>query len=64
MKPYLITADDWGYDEYNSCLIVAETEERALEIARDKFFIDTQKLKAEVVNLDSEKVIISSFNAG
>lgn len=64
MKSYLITANNWDYDEYTSCVIVAETEERALEMARDKFFIDTQKLKAEVVSLDSEKVIITSFNAG
>lgn len=64
MKSYLITTNYWDYDLYDSCVVVAETKERALEIAREKLFKEYQELEIEVMDLKNEGIIISSFNAG
>lgn len=64
MKAYLITADECDYDEYDSCVIVAETPKRALEIAEEQIFKAYQNLEIEELDLSEEKIIIDSFNAG
>ncbi|MCD3234290.1 hypothetical protein G8V06_10800 [Clostridium botulinum D/C] len=53
--------DSFGYDEYVEQTIVAETEERAVELASKEYgeWIVTKK-----VNLDKEQVLTKDFNAG
>lgn len=34
MKVYYVYADDYDYDDYDAIVVVAENEDKALEIAR------------------------------
>ena len=81
MKLYLISrTDDWGYDEFDSFVVAAESEENAFKLypamkdsADDGFKYSNygwtfrENLKIECIGESyskEEKVIISSFNAG
>lgn len=71
MRVYRITADDWDYDQFDSIVVLAESEERALEIANmkhhygQKYFADDQyPLIVEEIDMTKEQVVLSSFNAG
>ena len=81
MKLYLISrTDDWSYDEYDSFVVAAESEESALEFSprghkpeEDGYWhysgwtTNREDIKIECIGESNsliEKVIISSFNAG
>ena len=73
MKVYKVIANNCSYDEFDSIAILAESEERALEIANMKhednynyrYFESHQyPLKVEKVDMTKEQIILSSFNAG
>ena len=53
--------DDWDYDEYVEQTIVAESEERALELANNEYGVWSIR---EKVDLNKEKVLTKYFNAG
>lgn len=53
--------DDFGWDEYIEQTIVAESEERALELANIQY--GAWEIK-EKVDLNKEKVLTKDFNAG
>lgn len=65
MKVYYVGTDDWDYDEYDAFAVVAENEDRALEIAK-KFFHKHQwdGIYIEEEDLTEEHIILESFNAG
>lgn len=71
--------DDVDYDEWDGAIIIAESEEKAREIANNgmKFtryelnkppyqfdWSDKEKVKCEVVNQETQGIVLSSFNAG
>lgn len=73
MKLYIVTAHDWDYDQFDCIVVLAESEERALEIANmkhkdyynQKYFADDQyPLTVEEVDMTKEQIILGSFNAG
>ena len=65
MKVYYVGTDDWDYDEYDAFAVVAENEDRALEIAK-KLFHEHQwdGIYIEEEDLTEEHIVLGSFNAG
>ena len=73
MKLYTVIAHDWDYDQFDSIVILAENEERALEIAEmkhkdnyNKRYFESNQYPLTVVEEDmtKEQIILCSFNAG
>lgn len=64
MKPYYVWADDWDYDDYDSFVVVAENEDRALEMVKGKFNKWQGEIHVEEVDLITEGIVLGSFNAG
>ena len=71
LKAYKITATNYGYDEYDSVVIVAETADRALQIAMESedgwqpcFHKDQYPLVVEELDLSKEQIVFTSYNAG
>ena len=79
MKVFLVKADDVWYDEFIGAVIVAESKEKATEIAEKATYSNTIKygedcqleiyehqypITVEEVNMDVETIVLSSFNAG
>lgn len=58
--------DPVRYDEYDGAVIVAESGERAREIAREEIpdFWNKEVVLAELVDTSIEAVILTSFRAG
>ncbi len=71
MKLYSVVADDFGYDEYDTFIIWAETPEQALDIAREKTRdyrsrsnFDHKAEVTEVATPAEPGILLGSFNAG
>lgn len=71
MKVYYVSVDEYDYDEFDAIVVVAENEDRALEMARNgnlnggSFFEKHQgEIYVEEVDLNTEQVVLASFNAG
>ena len=76
MKVYLAYVDQYDYDEYDGVVLVAENEDRALEIVktgrycgqcfgRCGYFEKHQgEIHIEEVDLTEEGVVLESYNAG
>ena len=78
MKIFLIKLEDWGWDEYDSCVIVAKDKEQVRDFCLssfescegERFFISNyQKVeKIEEIGITEKytkpTIICSSFNAG
>lgn len=75
-KFWLLTWNTCSYDQYDQVLILAETKERAIEIAKKKYPGDEEKgyygeanwkegfTIKEITPMMEEGVIIDSYNAG
>lgn len=64
LKVYLVESEDWDYNNYDSFVVVAENEEKAIELVKDSFKEDQGALTAKEVSLQEECVVLGSFNAG
>lgn len=64
MKVYRVWADRYDYDMYDSFIVVALNEYRALEMVKDKFDKWQGAIYAEEIDLNTEHVVLGSFNAG
>lgn len=70
MKVYLVYADDWDYDDYDSIVVVAENEDNALAMANSGYFNDSffknhqGEIHVKEVDLTTEHIVLTSFNAG
>ena len=64
LKVYLVESEDWDYNNYDSFVVVAENEEKAIELVKDDFKEDQGALTAKEVSLQEEGVVLGSFNAG
>ena len=70
MKVYIVRADTCDYDMFDSVVIVAENEERALEIVKSGYLggcyfnVSQGEMHVEEVDLSTECVILASFNTG
>ena len=63
-KVYLVKSEDWDYDEYDSIVVVASTEEEAISMGQGFFNENQGQITATEVNLTKSGVILTSFNAG
>lgn len=64
MKVYYVYVDDWDYDEYDSCVVVAENEDNALAMVKDVFHKHQGEIHVREEDLTDEHVLLMSFNAG
>jgi len=73
MNIYKVEAADFWYDDFDSIVVVAESEERAVDIASNEeiphgygthFRKDQYPLTAEKIDLTEEGIVHASFNAG
>lgn len=70
MKTYLVWVEKYDYDEYNSVVVVAESKDRALEMIKNKcygggYFTERQgEIYIKEVNLNTEHIVLASYNAG
>jgi hypothetical protein len=76
MKVFLVKAESFTYDDYDSVVLVAESKERALEMAKEstwetyekekRFYFGERQypLTADEIDLTKEDSILGSFNAG
>ena len=62
MKVYIVERkDDYNWDEYIEQTIVAESEERAIELAKKEY---GEWKVTKIVDLSKEQVLTKYFNAG
>lgn len=61
-KVYLVDCEDWGADEYDSFVVIANNEKNAIELVKDKFNETQGKLFAHEILLDKEKILLGSFH--
>lgn len=70
MKVYYVYVDKCDYDEYDGLVVVAENEDRVLEMVKGgyfgkSYFAEWQgEIHIEEVDLTREHIILESFNAG
>jgi len=55
--------DDVDYDQYDAFVIVAESNKKAIELAKKKEH-DGKKWKTKEIKMDKEYMVLGSFNAG
>lgn len=64
MNIYIITPDNFGWDEYNEISVVARNIAEALELA-EKYFSEEQKpLHVNPIDSDVPQVLTASFVSG
>ena len=74
MKVFLVVAAKCDYDQNDSCVMIAESEQRTFEIIEEmnskedehsKFFFEEQyPLMVYEVDANQEQMILASFRAG
>ena len=71
MNIYLIKRnDDVGYDEYDSAVVIAESPERALKIAKSIYGVlqwngwKNWDVSVALVDTNKDGLLLSSYNAG
>lgn len=64
MKVYRVWADRYDWDMYDSFVVVALNEYRALEMVKDEFNKCQGAIYAEEIDLNTEYVVLGSYNAG
>ena len=75
MKLYQVELDNVGYDTFDGCIVVADSEKEVFEYITSKdtkkdcsFFIEKgQNIKITEIKLDEYKrttILLASFNAG
>lgn len=62
LKLWKMTREDYGYDEYDGCVVVAATKENALEIGRAN--CGCNFTSCVEFPMSSEEFVMGSFNAG
>ena len=63
-KVYLVKVEDYSWDEYDSIVVVASTEEEAITMGQGFFEEEQGQITATEVDLTKSGVILTSFNAG
>lgn len=64
MKVYNVWADYYDYDDFDSFIVVAENQDRALEMVKDKFEKHQGEIHVVEEDLTIEHIALGSFNAG
>ena len=66
---YIVTPEDCTWDQYDSIMVLADSEEEAIKIGEGFFecedvYAPQGKVTAELVDMTETGIIHSSFNAG
>lgn len=66
---YIVTPEDYTWDQYDSIVVLAESEEEAIKIGEDFFecedvYAPQGKVSAELVDMTKTGIVHTSFNAG
>lgn len=66
---YIVTPEDYTWDQYDSIMVLAESEEEAIKMGEDFFdgeeALNPQgKVSAELVDMTKGGIVHTSFNAG
>lgn len=66
---YIVTPEDYTWDQYDSIMVLADSEEEAIKIGEGFFecedvYAPQGKVFAELVDMTETGIIHSSFNAG
>lgn len=70
MKVYHVYVDDYDWDEFDAIIVVAENEDRALEIVKNGYYDgcyfkeEQGEIHVEEIDLTYEHIVLESFNAG
>ena len=64
MTVYYVWADDYDYDDFDSFVVVAENEDEAMAMVKDKFEKWQGEIHVEKVDLTAKGIVLGSFNAG
>lgn len=72
-KIYLVKADDWSYDDYDSVVVLADSKDEAIKLVETEdselgqgYFASSQEplTVKEIVMAGESRVLLGSFNAG
>mgnify|MGYP003288615499 CR=1 FL=1 len=64
-KVFIVEAEKVTWDQYDSVIVLAESEEEAIALGQGFFETDQGKISAREVDLNGQSgVIFTSFNAG
>lgn len=66
---YKVTPEDCTWDQYDSIMVLAESEEEAIKIGEDFFecedvYAPQGKVSAELIDMTKTGIVHTSFNAG
>jgi len=66
LKFYFVErTDHLDYDEYDSCVVVAENEDEAFKIAEENYYrFSRDYVEITEILLDKAKPVLGSYNAG
>ena len=71
MKLYKVIKHKYDWDEYDSCIVRAESEDRAIELCRKmefgycSYYFEKDNVDVYEIRIEgTEEVILGSFNAG
>ena len=69
-KVYYVFPDYYDYDDFDGIVVVAENEERALEIVNTSYYNGSYfkarqgEIHIEEIDLTTEHIVLASFKAG
>ena len=61
MKVYYVYPDNYDYEQYREFIIVAENEEKALELVRHKFENGQGEIHTVEIDLTKEQILSEDF---
>lgn len=66
---YIVTPEDYTWDQYDSIMVLAESEEEAIKMGEDFFDGEEDlnpqgKVSAKLVDMTEAGIVHTSFNAG
>lgn len=70
MKVFCVYPDDYGYDDFNGIVVVAENKDKALALVESGhygwsyFKVQQGEIHIDEVDLSTEQIVLESFFAG
>lgn len=63
-KLFSVYSEECDYDQYDEVIVIADDENKALEIGKDFFEDDQGEIKTKEIELNESGVVSTSYNAG
>lgn len=64
MKLFIVKSQEVTWDQYDSMVVVAQSAEAAIKLCEGFFEEDQGEVTAEEVDMISDGIVLTSFNAG